>query len=481
MPVIRYLHFRRPNKAFSHGRSGGASSVGKKMKTLKLATCVTLTILHVANLVQAQHVPGPIPPQYYQAAPMVSAPHTMPVQMAGFAGQAPVQLASCTAGGCADPGCADPGCATGGCSSGACIGSGCSSCGLLGGLGIGQFGGGLAGGHSGFSGQHIGQQNGPFGSGGCCLPRWFDFSAEWLFWEREFSDSLALSSEGILGPTVLDMNQLEIEEVSGFRVTGAYLVAPATALEASYFGGFSWSSSAAVNSAGNLFSVFSEFGFNPLNGFPETDQAHRHRIDFSSELDSGELNLRHRWVSANCVVHSSVLVGARYLRLADDFIYNTQVDTANPYPNQLNYLLQTDNDLVGAQVGGDSMICFTPRFKLGGEAKAGLYGTRSKQATTANFIDNTGTGGIFQELERDTDVAFVGEAGISGIFKVTPRLSLKLGYQVLYVAGVAVAVDNFNTASPLPSGGQPSTRTALLDNDGDVFYHGANLGFEWTW
>lgn len=447
------------------------------MKTLKLATCVALTILHVAHLVQGQQVPGMIPPQYYQAAPMASAIQPMPPQLAGFNGQMPVQLAGCTSAGCADPGCASMGCSTGSCDS-----NGCSSCGLLGGLGLGQLGGGLpALGHSGFSGQHIGQQNGPFGSGGCCQPRWFDFSAEWLFWEREFSDSLALSSEGILGPTVLDMNQLEIEEVSGFRVSGAYLVAPATALEASYFGGFSWSSSAAVASGGNLFSVFSEFGFSPLNGFPETDSAHRHRINYSSELDSGELNVRHRWVSANCVVHSSLLVGARYLRLADDFLYNTQVDTANPFPNQLNYLLQTDNDLVGAQVGGDSMICFTPRFKVGGEAKAGLYGTRSKQVTTANFIGNTGNGGVFQELERDTDVAFVGEAGINGIFKVTPRLSLKLGYQVLYVAGVAVAVDNFNTASPLPSGGQPSSRTAFLDNDGDVFYHGANLGFEWTW
>ena len=104
------------------------------MKTLKFATFVTLTILHVAQLVHGQQVPGTLPPQYYQASPMVS-PQAMPPQAAGYAMAMPVQQAGFAAG-CDDPGCADSGCATG-----ACGGSGCSSCGLLGGLGLGSLGG----------------------------------------------------------------------------------------------------------------------------------------------------------------------------------------------------------------------------------------------------------------------------------------------------------------------------------------------------
>ena len=38
------------------------------------------------------------------------------------------------------------------------------------------------------------------GDGGCCLPRWFDVHAEWLFWKRDYDDSLPFSSTGILGP-----------------------------------------------------------------------------------------------------------------------------------------------------------------------------------------------------------------------------------------------------------------------------------------
>lgn len=403
------------------------------MKTLKLLTLAALLAVATASSGNAQVQAGgyysspSYNPYVAQAQYLASQPNLSQVQMASYTG-------------CPD-----------------------GSCGVIGGGGAGS---------GGFAGQAFGQQHGPNGSGGCCLPRWFDVQAEWLFWDRDFGDSLALSSQGILGPTVLSTDDLEIKEESGFRLTGAYLVAPATAIEASYFGGFNWASSASVM-GNNLFSVFSSFGTDPFNGFPQTAPGTAHNVAFSSSLDNGEVNLRHRFVSANCIFHSSAMVGVRYLRVAEDMIYDTTAPNGS-----LNYVLQTDNDLVGAQVGTDFSVCVSPRFKIGGDFDAGVYGTHSKQRTDANFSSVNGqvvTNGALAELESASDVAFVGEAGLNASFRVTPRFLLRAGYQVLYVTGIATAVDNFNTESPF------SIRSSIINNNGDIFYHGANLGFEFTW
>jgi hypothetical protein len=331
-------------------------------------------------------------------------------------------------------------------------------------------GAGWLGGHcglfGGYNGQHCGKLNGPYGSGGNCLPRWYDVHAEWLFWKRDFDESLSFSSAGILGPDALNANQLDLSEESGFRVTGAYLLGVATSMEFTYFGALNWASGAQASSPdGALFSVFSDFGSNPLNGFPETDFGTLHQIALSSELDNGEINVRHRWVSANCLVHSSMLAGARYFRLREDLIYATQTDLG-----AMNYKVKTDNDLVGAQVGGDLFFSISPRLKVGAEVEGGLYGTSSSQRT--NMVSTNSP--ALREYNHDNDVAFLGEAGVIALFRATSQLTLRVGYQVLYVDGVALAVDNFNTTSPF------TARNSFLDTSGDVFYHGSTLGFEWT-
>ncbi len=312
----------------------------------------------------------------------------------------------------------------------------------------------------------LGWSHGPYGDGGCCLPRWYDVHAEWLYWTRDFNDSLTLASEGILGPDALNVDQMDFDWESGFRVTWAYPIAPATALEATYFGQLNWASSAAATSDNNLYSVFSNFGSDPLFGFPETDAAYYQGVSLSSELDNGELNLRHRWVSANCMLHSSWLVGVRYLRLREDMIYATETNEGS-----MDYRLKTDNDLVGAQLGTELYLCLTPRFKVGGEIEAGVYGTHSNQRTN---VDCTSCAPL-KERNSENDVAFIGEAGVMALFRVTPRLTARAGYQVLFIDGVALAVDNFNTVSPF------SARDSFLDTTGNVTYHGAAAGFEWTW
>lgn len=338
----------------------------------------------------------------------------------------------------------------------------------------GQCGGGLFGClDSCFSGGDscLGNANGPYGSGGCCTPRWYDLHVEWLYWTRDNTSDLALATEGVLGPVVLNTGDLDFQEQSGVRVTGAYLIGPASALEATYFGTANWADSETVTSNDNLYSIFGGYGADTFDAFPEVAGSELSSVAMSTELDNGELNLRHRAVSANCLIHSSFLVGARYLRLRDDMIYFTETNTVD-YQGTLDYGVKADNDLVGAQVGTDLYICITPRLKVGAEIEAGVYGNRSSQRT---IIDCTSCDAIIVDKAAETDLAFIGEAGAMGLFRLTPRTTLRGGYQVLYVDGVALAADNFRSDTPLTG------RTPFVDNSSNILFHGLNVGCEFTW
>jgi len=345
-------------------------------------------------------------------------------------------------------------------------GAGCGTCGGDG-YALGQF--------AGYAGQHLGGQHGPFGSGGCCAPRWFDVHAEWMYLQRDqISRRVDFTSDGILGPIVLSTDDLSFHEQSGFRATAAFLVGPSTALEATYFGTFNWASSQEVQDPdGNLYSVFSDFGSLPFDGFLETDASFFQQIEYSSDLDNGELNLRRRWVSANCVLHGSWLAGVRYLRLTEDFRYVTMA-VRDDVEGDLDYLVSTTNNLIGFQLGTDLFVCLSPRLKVGVEVEAGVYGNRAKQETGAQFTTGPGT---LQEEVTDSDAAFLGEAGFLVLFRVTPRMTLRAGYQLLYLNGVALAPENFNDQPPFLDG----PRTPLLNHNGEAFYLGGTAGFEWTW
>ncbi len=329
---------------------------------------------------------------------------------------------------------------------------------------------------------------GPYGDG-TCAPHWFDVYAEYMYMKREeISRFVPFASDDISGPIVLSTDDLQFDEESGFRVTGTYQVAANAHLEASYFGTFFWSSAAEAPSASNnLYSVLSNFGTQPPGGFLQTDQAALQSIDYQSELNSVELNWRHHWMSSNYWFHGSWLAGARYVRLEEEFRYMTvvnahddpltpPVDPNERGPADMNYRVATTNDLVGFQLGSDIFMCMLPGLVVGAELKAGVYGNMADQDTA---ITATNLNPPVAEALADQDVAFVGEAGVMAIYQLFPWLSLRGGYQLLYLDGIALAPENFNTVAPFPP--FSSNRTVFLNDNGDAFYHGFTAGLECLW
>jgi hypothetical protein len=320
-------------------------------------------------------------------------------------------------------------------------------------------------------------QHGPDCDGGCCAPRWFDFHVEVMYIERErASRGVDFTTEGIDGDVVLSSRDLRFEHEFGFRGTLAWVTGPGSNVEVSYFGTFDWNDTAEVlDPDNNLFSVFSEFGLEPFLGFQETDEAFRHFISYSAKLDSIEVNLRHRYVSPHCRFHGSYLAGFRYVRLDEAFRHETETAV----PSNMVYRVATTNDLVGFQLGGDAYYCVFPGFMLGADFKAGVYGNSAEQDTVIDattFIDP-----VIESVNRG-DVAFVGEANALAIWRVNSRLTIRAGYQALFLDGVVLAIENFNATPPAVFNPPPmDNRVVGMNDNGSAFYHGGTAGFEWTW
>jgi hypothetical protein len=218
-----------------------------------------------------------------------------------------------------------------------------------------------------------------------------------------------------------------------------------------------------------------------LPGFTDTDNAEFASIEYSSTFDSLELDFRRRWMAPNCRFQGSCLAGVRYFRLEEDFVHKISVNRPDPngpanpdITGFLNYSVETANSLTGFQVGGDAWVTLCPGIQLGTEGKFGIYGNRADQHTV---ILAQSLGVPVDEFDSDDDVAFLGETALISTWRVNQHLTLRGGIQFLYVDGVALAPENFNSNPPFLGG----ARTTFINDNGDVFYHGFTGGVEWMW
>ncbi len=328
----------------------------------------------------------------------------------------------------------------------------------------------------------------PYAEGGACAPRWYDMAVEGLYWTRdEVSDSVPFTAFTRFGPTILSSDNLNYDFQPGMRFNSALQILPGISLEFTYFGMFSWSANASVTSpvGDELFSPFSNFGALIGVGLPfdESDQARFHSIRSSSTIDNFELNVRKYWTGPNCRLQGSYRSGVRYVYLVDDLNFftlgrNVVVGLGTAPAGQSSTDVRAHNSLVGYQSGFDLWANIVPGISVGFDGKAGVYGNHGKQNTRVfGSTTGAGTSADLSETSTNNDIAVVGEANVIFIYRINPNCTIRAGYSALYLDGVALAPDNFNTSNPFNT-----ARTVQeLDDDGHVFYHGGFMGFEWMW
>jgi len=190
-----------------------------------------------------------------------------------------------------------------------------------------------------------------------------------------------------------------------------------------------------------------------------------HRQTSSSTLQSFEFNKR-------CWDWDTMggLIGFRYLQIEDRFTFFSQ----DPLPAADTgfFAVNTRNYMPGVQAGLDLFynVGASGRLSLVGKTKFGLY---------ANFAEgdvllvNAGAVELDND-DNDIQLAFLGELGFSARYRVLPCLSIKAGYEIWYLAGLAQA--HGQAVSPLT----PATGTDV-DSDNDTWYHAATVGAELVW
>ncbi len=324
----------------------------------------------------------------------------------------------------------------------------------------------------------------------CCGPHWYDVMVQGVFLARTKDADRGLMSVGPRGlgqpNLVLSTGDLGTDLDFGMRVHGRIQLNAVQSLEVAYLGGIDFNDTQrAVSQFDDLYSIYSDFGVNPLGGFEDTDQAIEATATIHSELDSGGINLRKDWVSKNNKSSGSLLFGARYIGISDTFRFSTNVrdhidDVTAPAspidfgPGSSVYTTETSNDLYGLQIGLEFVRCIVPGLTIGVDSKAGAYANDASQSTGVSA-----TSGSFNvsEYVSDTDFAYSADAQAFILWQIHPLAKLRGGYEVLFVDRVATGYTNFRpedvfTAVP---------RNPGLDQSDNLLFHGFHFGLELGW
>ena len=212
--------------------------------------------------------------------------------------------------------------------------------------------------------------------------------------------------------------------------------------------------------------------------------------DYSTDLYSAEINARKKFSD-----RITILGGFRWLQLyenlqgtippADIYVPNWKYvnpplsgavplppfPLAPPYPPFWN--TSTTNNLYGFQVGVEGKILERGRFSINGLIKGGPYLNHVSELTGVSLAKT-----VYESGASTNRAAFVGEGGLQCKYQVTSRITLKLGYEVLWLAGVATAPGQIRETYIFsnPTGVQ----THDISSNSNVLFHGATAGLEFS-
>jgi hypothetical protein len=259
------------------------------------------------------------------------------------------------------------------------------------------------------------------------------------------------------------------------------------------FGGGDWDQVRVITSPQpfGLFVPFhidgSEIVNNQVVGNPSFDRSSQQRVTYSSTYNSFEGNYRVRSrlsrdrliMDANGHWHRSgsntwvreYLVGLRFMEMRDILDWRAEdirEGTSTATGNDGAYLIRTDNDLFGFQMG-TGLTYEAPRWSLGINCKGGVFVNDALGRSTMDFTINDEDD--FDLRLAEDELSFIGEAKLLGRFHLTPSFSVRASYELMYLESVALAPSQANFIPVFN----------YLNTTGDPLYHGASFGFEAFW
>lgn len=235
---------------------------------------------------------------------------------------------------------------------------------------------------------------------------------------------------------------------TGLDFTFLMAVSAINEIELRYFGIDDWAKSfVAADPSGVRF-----------EGFGTTSIALADRVDYSSKLHSFELSIRPRVVDS-----VALLIGFRTVQLHERFT----VAAIDLSPDSLVVDAGTHNFLYGFQIGAEpTLLGAGSPLRLEALIKAGIYGNRATAQTFSPIVGGT--------LDADrTRPSFVGELGLTAAYRFSRFFTIRGGYELLWLDGVAVAPDQSASVNLLAPHADIYSSTNLL-------YQGALVSLEFV-
>ena len=197
----------------------------------------------------------------------------------------------------------------------------------------------------------------------------------------------------------------------------------------------------------------------------------------SSSLQSAEINRRFPtdgrlgWLMGFRWVQWNDALGLQSLTVPE-----LPPPTPPPYTN--SYLTRTTNDLYGLQIGADTILHGAGRpFRIEGIGKAGIYYNDARQASRFSTTNPSVDPDLLSVKSSEGRAAFVGELGVTGVYDLTEQISVRAGYTIFWLGGLAMAPAQFNVNKLCPE----NPIVGATDTGGSVVAQGISLGLEGRW
>ena len=163
------------------------------------------------------------------------------------------------------------------------------------------------------------------------------------------------------------------------------------------------------------------------------------------------------------------LAGFRYVGVEEAAAIDIlSCGTAGPL---VPYRVSTSNNLFGGQLGIRGRID-RRRWAFESWAKAGLLGNAQTLRQPA-VVDWLGVEQRPAASASDAALGFVGDINLSAMYRLSDVWGLRLGYNTIWIEGVALAPGQFLF-------GMDGPRTSVAGGGG-IFLQGVNLGLEARW
>ncbi len=245
---------------------------------------------------------------------------------------------------------------------------------------------------------------------------------------------------------------------------------------------------------GSLFSQFDQTTFlfdSTVGGFNRADE---HQIAYDSQVNDFEVNY---WVrprgrpdrlvlqpngkwrrEPNVGQYFSGMFGVRYMLWNDQFSFLSRGlinDNGVLHNVRGVYDVDTENDLLGLQIGAE-VIRRHPRWSWGLRAKAaGLYNFATQISTITTDAANDPIASTHLALrlaDRQEQIAFIGQFGVVGTYKLLPHLTARGAYDLMWINGLALGPEQLTfEIDPVPH----------VNTNGGAFLQGLTLDLVATW